>query len=98
MRYIVDLCGANVIMAKDSAFIPTRKDGDFPMFRLLVETLADPRSAIFALQNPTIKSIAMVFMFNNLFSVKYQKYSQKIIKSQQHLLLPAKGMGPETAR
>ncbi|MDD1736517.1 MAG: hypothetical protein LUQ21_03560, partial [Methanothrix sp.] len=30
-----------VIMAKDSAFIPTLKDGDLPMFRLLVETLAD---------------------------------------------------------
>ena len=40
-------------MAKDSAFIPTLKDGDFPQFRLLVETLADPRSAIFVLRNPT---------------------------------------------
>ena len=39
--------------AKDSAFIPTLKDGDLPMFRLLVETLADPRSAIFVLRNPT---------------------------------------------
>jgi len=31
----------------------TLKEGDFPLFRLLVETLADPRSAIFVLRNPT---------------------------------------------
>ena len=30
----------------------TVNDGDLPMFRLLVETLADPRSAIFVLRNP----------------------------------------------
>jgi hypothetical protein len=53
MRYIVDLCRAKVIKAKDSVFIPTQKDWDLPMFRLLVETLADPRSAIFVLRNPT---------------------------------------------
>jgi hypothetical protein len=30
MRYIVDLCRAKVIGAKDSVFILALKDGDFP--------------------------------------------------------------------
>jgi hypothetical protein len=32
MRYIIDLCRAKVIGVKDSAFIPTQKEGDLPMF------------------------------------------------------------------
>jgi len=31
IRYIIDLCRAKVIRAKGSAFIPTLKDGDFPL-------------------------------------------------------------------
>ena len=37
MRYIVDLCRAKVIGARNSALIPIQKEGDLPMFRHLVE-------------------------------------------------------------